>query len=501
MASTRRALWHNRSVPITELDRDACYRALCAHDARFDGRFFTAVRTTKVYCRPICPARTPKLENCIFVRSAAEAHQLGFRPCLRCRPEIAPGVAAWTGTASSVTRALALIAEGGLDDDDVDAFAVRLGVGSRHLRRLFARHLGASPLAVARTRRILFAKQLITQTALPMADVGLAAGFGSVRRFNDVIRQTYGRAPRELRRTALATPVSTSTGVTLQLAFRPPYDWASFIAFMTPRATPGVEIVEPHRYCRTVEFGDARGRIDVRPVNGKHHLLATIEISQVTALAPVAARIRRLLDLDADAVSIDEHLAHDGFASHVASRPGVRIPGAWDDFELAVRAILGQQVSVAAATTLAGRLVAAFGRTLDDRREPARLFPTPRVLADADIGAIGLPRARANAIAALARALCADPTLLRSADSLEATIERLCRLPGIGAWTAQYIAMRALHEPDAFPATDLGLLRASQTEAARPTPAFLLASAERWRPWRAYAAMRLWLQGAAAEAS
>jgi len=487
----------NEEVEITYLDRDLCYRAMQARDARFDGRFFTCVRTTGIYCRPICPARVPKLEHCIFVQSAAAAHQMGFRSCLRCRPEVAPGLAAWNGTATTVSRAIRLIAEGGLDEADIETFATRLGVGARHLRRLFKHHVGASPVAVAQTHRILFAKQLISQTKLSFADAGLAAGFGSVRRFNDVIQQTYGRSPRELRRAKPSDISSRGSAVTLELAFSPPYDWPAIIDFLTLRATPGVELVEAGRYCRTIEIGDAHGYVDVRPAESKNHLIATIGISHIAVLGTVVARLRSMFDLDINIAAVDEHLARDRrFTKHVAERPGVRMPGAWDPFELAVRAILGQQVSVAGATTLAGRLVAAFGRRLEGNRAPGMLFPTPQALADADVKSIGMPAARAKAITELARASIADPELLAGNGTLEGSIRALCALPGIGDWTAHYIAMRALREPDAFPATDLGLLRAIRTRSLEPTPQRLLQFAERWRPWRSYAAMRLWMLSA-----
>ena len=295
-----------------DLDRDACYRALSTRDARFDGRFFTAVRTTGIFCRPICPARTPKLENCIFLPSAAAAHQMGFRPCLRCRPEVAPGVAVWRGSASTVSRALHLIAEGAMDEAGVDALADRLGVGARHLRRLFDQHVGASPISVAQTHRILFAKTLINETQLSMTDVALAAGFGSVRRFNAVMQATYNRPPRELRRTAKsAGAADEAAGVTLKLPFNPPYDWAAMVEFLAPRAIPGVEQVEASRYRRSFALDTARGVVEVRPAPGQNHLLATIHTNDIAALATIVARLRRLFDLDADIAAIDAHLAAD----------------------------------------------------------------------------------------------------------------------------------------------------------------------------------------------
>jgi AraC family transcriptional regulator of adaptative response / DNA-3-methyladenine glycosylase II len=487
-----------------DLDRDACYRALRARDARFDGRFYTAVRTTGIFCRPICPARTPKLENCIFLPSAAAAHQMGFRPCLRCRPEVAPGVAVWRGSASTVARALHLIAEGAMDDAGVEALAARLGVGARHLRRLFDQHVGAAPVSVAQTHRILFAKTLINDTALSMTEVALASGFGSVRRFNAVMQATYGRPPRDLRRSAKAagTPGETA-GVTLKLPFSPPYDWTAMTEFLALRAIPGIEQVEPDLYRRSFALERARGVVEVRPAPGRSHLTATIRTSDVAALATIVARLRRLFDLDADIAAIDAHLAaQPRLAEAVRARPGLRVPGAWDGFELAVRAVLGQQVSVRAATTFAGRLVAAHGEPLAlagaQAGEPDRVFPTPEAVAGADLTVIGLTRARAATLNALGAAMAADRGLLRAYETLEETTEKLGALPGVGPWTAQYVAMRALREPDAFPASDLGLLRAMETPGGRPSPTELAALAEAWRPWRAYAALRLWMQPAPA---
>ncbi len=479
-----------------DLDHDACYRALATRDARFDGRFYTGVRSTGVFCRPICPARTPKPEHCVFLPSAAAAIAAGFRPCLRCRPEIAPGVAGWRGTANTVSRALRLIAEGALDEGGVEDLAARLGVGGRYLRRLFERHLGASPSAVARSHRVLFARTLIGETMLPMTEVALAAGFGSIRQFNAAIRRSCGRSPTELRRRRAGADAGTAA-VTLRLPYVSPYDWDAMVGFLGPRALPGVELVEAGRYRRNFALDGGAGRVEVRPSAHGDWLEATVTARPVTVLASVIGRLRALFDLDADIAAIASDLGRDPrLAPLVAARPGLRVPGAWDGFELAVRAILGQQVSVVAATTLAGRLVAAFGEPSGDADLPV-LFPRAEILASADLAGIGLPRARAAAISALAAAVAADPDLLRPVGSLEATTARLTRLPGIGGWTAQYVAMRALREPDAFPHPDIGLLRAMATGQGRPSPAELATAAEAWRPWRAYAALHLWTKDAA----
>ncbi|HVP29220.1 MAG TPA: AlkA N-terminal domain-containing protein, partial [Myxococcota bacterium] len=486
------------SAAAATLDDELCWRALRARDARFDGRFFTAVRSTGIYCRPICPARTPKREHCVFLPSAAAAHEAGYRPCLRCRPEVAPELAAARGTSSTVTRALRLIAEGALDGDDVHGLAARLGVGERHLRRLFDRCVGASPIAVAQTRRVLFAKQLLDETALPITEIAFAAGFGSLRRFHATMQRTYGRPPRALRRGRARAP-SKASGLALRLPFRPPLDWGALTGFLAARAIPGVEQVADGIYRRSFLQGEAQGTVEVRAGEDGRHLVATLRLTRVAALPAIVARLRQLFDLDADVAAIGAHLARDrALAVRLRAHGGVRVPGALDPFELAVRAILGQQVSVAAATRLAGRLVEAFGTPLDaglvgsEPGAPRFLFPTPARLADADVARIGMPRARARAISSLAAAVCRDPELLCGSRDLERAVERLSSLPGVGGWTAHYVAMRALREPDAFPASDLGLRRELASPERRPTSAELLARAEAWRPWRAYAAILLW---------
>jgi AraC family transcriptional regulator of adaptative response / DNA-3-methyladenine glycosylase II len=480
-------------------DKDACYRALQARDARFDGRLFVGVTSTGVYCRPVCPARTPKPANCRFFASAAAAQSSGFRPCLRCRPETAPDLAAWRGSSNTVSRALALIAEGGLDGGEagVDALAERLGLGGRQLRRLFKQHLGASPVAVAQTRRVLLAKQLIQETSLPMTEVALAAGFGSIRRFNETFRQLYGRAPGALRTARVAGAASAAEGVTLRLRYRPPYDWDAMRDHLAARAVPGVEQVVDDVYRRTaVEDGQA-GLVEVRHDPHRHGLLVTARIASVRALPAVLARVRRVFDVGADIEAIAAHLARDPLlAPLVARRPGLRAPGAWEGFELAVRAVLGQQVTVAAARTLAGRLVALCGERLADTAGAAgaltHAFPSAERVAQADLAPLGMPAARRRTLQALARASAADPHLFRPLGTTEEAIARLRAIPGVGEWTAQYIALRALRETDAFPASDLGLLRGASRGARRPTPELLLRRSEPWRPWRAYAAQHLW---------
>jgi AraC family transcriptional regulator of adaptative response / DNA-3-methyladenine glycosylase II len=481
-----------------DLDHEACYRALCQRDPRFDGRFFTGVRTTGIYCRPICPARTPRAENVTFYPTAAAAQEAGFRPCLRCRPETAPDLGAWRGTSNTVSRALGLIELGALDEASIDDLAARLGVGERQLRRLFRQHLGASPVAVAQTRRVLLAKQLIHETRLPMAEIAFAAGFGSVRRFNETFQALFARPPGALRRAGkpeISAGPQGEIGVTLR--YHPPYDWPGMLDFLRARAIPGIERVTATAYARTVQLGGVQGTVAVARAAG-NALCATIRFPRLAALPVLIARLRRVFDLAADPVPIVAHLAKDPvLAPLVKARPGLRVPGAWDGFELALRAVPGQQITVGAAARLAGKLVAAHGARL---REPegdlTHVFPEPAVLAGADLTTFGLPRSRAAALCAMAAAALADPHLFDATATLDDAVRRLKAIRGVGEWTAQYIALRQLREPDAFPAADLGLLRAMAVhEGGGRSASALLGRAETWRPWRAYAAQHLWASG------
>ncbi|MFL6837036.1 MAG: AlkA N-terminal domain-containing protein [Bradyrhizobium sp.] len=487
-----------------DMDRIACYRAISTRDSRFDGRLFVGVKTTGIYCRPICPARTPKFENVSFYASAAAAQEAGFRPCLRCRPEISPELAFWRGTSNTVSRALALIEAGGLDDDEIEGLASRLGVGGRQLRRLFRQHVGASPIAVAQTRRVLLAKQLIHETSLPMAAVALASGFNSVRRFNETFRNLFGRPPAALRH--VRDKAKRETGaLSVRLAYRPPYDWDAMLSFLAARAIPGVEIVSGDAYRRTIEIGGNSGVICVAPAD-KNFVNVRVRFPDMAELPQIIARVRRVFDLAADPDRIGAHLALDPvLAPLVAARPGLRVPGAWDGFELALRAIFGQQITVPAATRLLGKLVVAFGDPLPaavtESEGLSHLFPPAARVAQANLATLGMPNARATAVTSLAQAICADPAIFGRGTSLEDAITKLRSLAGIGEWTAQYIAMRELREPDAFPAADIGLLRAmADDEGRRPSPSELLARGERWRPWRAYAALHLWAAGASRSA-
>lgn len=479
-----------------DLDARACYRALCGRDVRFDGRLFVGVRTTGVYCRPICPARTPKREHVQFFPSAAAAHEAGFRPCLRCRPETAPDLAAWRGTSNTVARALTLIEMGGLDDARVEALAVRLGVGERQLRRLFRQHLGASPIAVAQTRRVLLAKQLIHETKLPMSEVALASGFGSIRRFNETFQRLFDRPPGALRRSGVTTP--SRGAVTVRLPYRAPYDWRAVLGFLKARAIRGVEVIDGDAYFRTMAVDGMHGVVRVSPGKG-HALAVSVRCASLSALPGIIARVRRVFDLACDPTAIGAHLSEDpALAPLVAARPGLRVPGGWDGFELAVRAVLGQQITVIAAARLAGQIVAVHGEPLRVDGAPVpgltHVFPSAERLAAADASAFRMPCARARTLVALARTVAADPSVFRVGRTLDDVVEQLRTIPGVGPWTAQYIAMRELREPDAFPSGDVGLMRAlAGAGGRRPTARELEARAERWRPWRAYAAQYLWM--------
>ncbi len=481
------------------LSPERCYPLLAARDARFDGRFFVGVTSTGIFCRPVCPAPTPKPRNCTFWRSAAAAQAAGFRPCLRCRPEAAPGTPAWHGTGATVGRALRLIEDGALDGDgSVARLAARLGIGDRHLRRLFDRHLGTTPVAVARLRRVLFAKQLLDETRLPMTEVAIAAGFTSQRRFNACLREVYGQPPSALRRRRKGSAKETGP-LRLSLAYRAPFAWGALLGFLGERAIPGVEAVSGARYARAMRVGEgvALVRVEDDPVHAR--LSVEVRGEGTAALFEVARRLRRLFDLDADAVAIDATLGRvRRLARHVRSTPGVRVPGTVDGFETAVRAVLGQQVSVKGATTIAGRIVDRYGTPLPGHVSgdgPIRaLFPEPAALASAPLETVGLTGARAETIRGLARAVLERPSLLEPAVDLDAATSAWAALRGIGPWTASYVAMRALGEPDALPVGDLGLRKAlAPKNAAGPASSKEVEKRlEGCRPYRAYAALRLW---------
>ncbi len=476
--------------PTSTLQPDACYRALVAHDARFDGLFFVGVTTTGIYCRPICRARTPGRSRCKFFRLPAEAEREGFRACFRCRPEQAPGGSTEDALSQLVGRVVARIEAGALDEMSVDDLARELGVTSRHLRRAVRRELGVTPIAIAQSVRLAVAKQLVQDSRVPLADVAFASGFASLRRFNALFRERFSRAPSELRRArGGAGPQKL---LTLTLGYRPPLAWDALLAFFAARATPGIEGVDGASYRRTVRVGSRTGWFVARHLPEQHAVRVEVSPTLGGALVPLAARLRRVFDLGARPAEVDAHLARDPWLrARVRRLPGLRIPGAADGFELAVRAILGQQVSVRAATTLAGRLAERFGEPLATG-DPSlvRLAPTPARLAaasESELASVGVPSSRARALHALSEEVAGGRLNLDVHADPRAAREALERLPGVGAWTAGYVAMRAFGEPDAFPSGDGALCRALGV-AARS----LDARAAVWRPWRAYATLHAW---------
>ena len=492
------------------LDPDTCYRAMVARDPRFDGRFFTGVTSTGIYCRPICPARTPARVNMRFFAHAATAEAAGFRACRRCRPEASPGSPEWNVRADLAARAVRLIADGYVDSHGIGGLAARLAVTQRHLHRLLVAELGAGPQALARTARLQTARRLLAETSMPITEVAFASGFSSVRQFNASVRESSGRSPSELRARARRTGPggqgardsagAPGTWLTLRLACREPFDAAGWLGFLAARAIPGVEQVTQDRYARSVQTAAGPGIIELLPRPGQGHVLLRARLSGLGAVSPVVGRARRLLDADADPAAIGAALAADGLlAPLVRARPGLRVPGAYDGFELAVRAVLGQQVSVAAASTFAGRLAAQHGTPLatdgpvdgpadrpGGRPGPRVVFPGPDVLAEADLTGLGLTTARQRTLRGLAAAAASGRLTLDPGADPGELAARLAELPGIGPWTTGYILMRAAADPDAFPEADLGLRRAlARLGATAGHPA-------RWRPWRAYAAMHLW---------
>ncbi|HKW36810.1 MAG TPA: DNA-3-methyladenine glycosylase 2 [Burkholderiales bacterium] len=470
------------------LDSGICYRALRARDARFDGRFFVAVSSTRIYCRPICTVKPPKRENCRFFASAAAAESNGYRPCLRCRPELAPGNASVDATTRLAQAAATMLEDRAGDEEGLGAVAARLGVTDRHLRRAFGAEFGVSPVEFAQTQRLLLAKRLLTDTALPVTEVAFASGFGSIRRFNSLFKQRYRLKPTSLRRTHGAAGADT---LAFELSFRPPFDWPAVSAFLGARAIAGVEQLEDGCYRRTVRIatdGKERcGWISVEMSTKKPTLRVAVSASLVKVLPPVLSRVKSLMDLACNPAEVAQALG-----ALARRHPGLRVPGAFDGFEIAVRAILGQQVSVSAARTVAGRFAAAFG---DPVTTPfaslTTLFPTAARVAGLRpdrIARLGMPGARARSLIALARAIADGRLVLMPNADVEATLAALRALPGVGEWTAQYVAMRALSWPDAFPHTDLGVMKAlGETDARR-----VLAAGEAWQPWRAYAVMHLW---------
>jgi AraC family transcriptional regulator of adaptative response / DNA-3-methyladenine glycosylase II len=471
-----------------ELDFERCYRAVDSRDQRFDGWFYTAVRSTGIYCRPSCPAMTPKRENVTFYPSAAAAQRAGFRACKRCRPDAAPGSPEWDVRADLVGRAMRLIGDGVVDRDGVPGLASRLGYTERHLNRLLAAELGAGPLALARAQRAQTARVLIETTDLGLAEIAFAAGFGSVRQFNDTIQEVYAQAPTQLRERRPVTRSESGT-INLRLAYRAPLHAASLLDFLDVRALPGVEERAGDTYRRGLSLPHGGASIALTP--GDRWVSATLRLSDVRDLAPAVARGRRLFDLDADPVAVDGTLGADpALSAAVKAEPGVRVPRSVDGFEMAVRAIVGQQVSVAGGRTTLIRMLRAAGSFSGS--DGLVGFPTAAVVADLPDSAFGMPVARRATIRALAGAVADGKLDLEPGADRDESMARLIELPGIGAWTAGYVAMRAIGDPDVFLPTDVAVRRGARALGLPDSPKALAAHAEQWRPWRSYALIRLW---------
>ena len=466
------------------LDYKTCEQARLNYDARYDGRVFIGNKMSGVYCRPICPTPHSKRSNVRYFPTAAAAADAGFRPCQRCRPEAAPGTPAWSGTSSSVSRGLRLIAEGALDEDGVEQLADRLGVTSRHLDRLFRRHLGASPTSIARTRRVHLAKQLITDTNLPMAQVALASGFGSIRRFNDVLRQSYGCSPSDLRRPAKRPGVADDEYV-FQLSYRPPYAWSALLSFLEPRCIRGVESVRDGIYRRTISLKDSPGLLEVAQRPTAHALRVRLRFHRPEYILQAVARVRSMFDITAIPQLVQRDLGEDRLLAPLLRRqPGLRLPGVWDPLEIVVHAILAQSAAPAEATALMGRLAERHGQplTLPGGGGLSRIFPTATALATADLA--GIPSGAVRMIRTAARLL----RPIGPPNPPEDLISRLESIEGLGESALQLIALRALNDPDALPYQDRSLMRGY---AAMGSMLPLGPHAESWKPWRGYAATYL----------
>jgi AraC family transcriptional regulator, regulatory protein of adaptative response / DNA-3-methyladenine glycosylase II len=472
------------------------YRAVRGRDVRFDGWFYVAVTSTGIYCRPSCPAATPKRSNVRFYLTAAAAQYAGFRACKRCRPDAVPGSPEWDTRADIVARAMRLIADGVVDRDGVSGLARRLGYTERHLHRLLSAEVGAGPLALARARRAHTARLLIETTDLPITEVAFAAGFTSIRQFNDTIREVFAVTPTELRRGRAVRDETVRGEIPLRLPFRTPFDTNGMLHFLGTRAVAGVETFDGETYRRTLRLPHGAGVVALS--DGGDHVRCVLRLENVRDLGSAVQRCRSLLDLDADPVAVSDVLGSDPLLRALVRRsPGRRVPGAMDGAELAFRAVLGQQVSVAGARTLAGRLVARCGEPLPETlagedREPTHLFPGPRAVAGAALDGLGVPSARRETLRDLARALAGGGIELDPGSEREEVERRLLELRGIGPWTASYVAMRALRDPDAFLPSDLGVRKAICRLGHADDRGSVASLAERWRPWRAYATQHLW---------
>ena len=478
------------------LNTDEFENARQIRDPRFDGRFFVGVLTTGIYCRPICPVRVPKKENVQLYKSAAAAAEAGFRPCLRCCPESSPGTPAWSGSSWKVSQALQLIDQGFLDNHSVGELAEQLALGPRHLSRLFQDHLGASAVAVAQTRRLHFAKKLIDETCLNLSEICFAAGFGSVRRFNSLLSKAYSRSPRQLRekRSVNRNQLKEGGAIELSLSYRPPFDCEAMLDFLAYRAIPGVEAVTRYSYARTFCLEGLAGHFQAFFEPRSHNINVCVSYGETRHLNRIIERIRALFDIRADSAQIDEFLVQDSQLAPMVTRfPGLRVPGCWSGFEVAVRAILGQQVTVKAASTLIARVAKRYGEVYEcDVEGLSYTFPEPARLVEADLDGMGIVGARIEAIRAVAEQLERGELDIGGGMDTESFVPAICRIKGVGEWTAQYIAMRALGDPNAFPHSDLILRRAVAEPGDTLTPSALRQRAESWQPWRAYCAILLW---------
>ena len=461
------------------INPEICRRARLARDSRFDGEFFIAVKTTGIYCRPICPAGPPAEKNVHYFRNAAQAAEAGFRPCLRCRPESAPNSPAWRGTSVTVHRALELIQAGALNTGSLDALAARLGVGERYLRKLFHRDVGVSPLTVAQNQRLLFAKKLLQETALPMTEIAFASGFGSVRRFNSAVRDSFKLAPSDIRRKRKSA--TKNAEIELQLHYRPPYDWSGIIDYFARHAVADIEQVSKHSYQRSILVAGEAGHMTVTPIVGRDALCLRLQLPNYGELMPVVANVRRMFDLDANPTIIQEALSKDPVLAYLCKKiPGVRSPLQWSVYEATVRAIVGQQVSIQAARNVCARLVAAV-----NQGRSTALFPQAGQLAPLSDEYFPMPGRRADTLREYCR-LCEERKEVLD-------IESFAALKGIGPWTTAVVAMMGYGDPDVFPAGDLGIIKAYETLSIElDAPGVLMEEVESWRPWRSYAAHLLW---------
>jgi AraC family transcriptional regulator, regulatory protein of adaptative response / DNA-3-methyladenine glycosylase II len=476
--------------PAALVDPVVCWQALRSRDPRFDGKFFAGVVTTRIYCRTICPVPLNKAENIRWFATAADAQDAGFRPCRRCNPRISPHSPAWRGTAAVVSRALKLILDGDLDSSKVDALAYRVGMGPRHLRRLFLQHVGASPLKIAQTRRAHAANRLVAKTSLPLSEIPFRAGFKSVRQFNQVMLATFGASPTQLRHSkSIPSAPLPYGGIVFHLSYRPPLNWKALIAFLEKRPTPGVEKVGPDSYRRAIEIGGEIGELEVRLDDKRPRLRVRVNLPRHTHLVEVVERVRCLFDLDADSIQISNHLSGDSRLKElVRSRPGLRLPAAWDGFELGVKAILGDSLAASASSEIVAALVSRFGRQINSGGELDHLFPTAAVLAQADLESVGIRDSRAHSIRELAKAVCEKELAFEAPYQTSSLVPRLVKIPGIDETIANYIAMRAFRDPDTFPLTQSALKFPPMQDR---TWMKFLGTTEKWRPWRSYAALYL----------